>query len=70
MNPKEYKCNICCKFYASYKSLCDHTKKFHENVNNVNNNTNQNIIDDTNHTINDNIYDNIKNKTRYTIYEF
>ena len=33
MNTKEYKCNICNKFYASYKTLWDHTKnEANENV--------------------------------------
>ena len=31
MYSKEFKCNICNKFYASYKSLWDHNKKFHKN---------------------------------------
>ena len=31
MNSKEYKCNICNKMYASYKSLWLHNKKFHKN---------------------------------------
>jgi len=31
MNEKEYKCNICDKLYASYKSLWLHNKKFHKN---------------------------------------
>ena len=57
MNPKEYKCNICRKFYASYKSLWDHNKKFHRNQNvnnnhNVNDNTNQNGNNTTSQHIN------------------
>jgi len=37
MYSKEFKCNICNKFYASYKSLWDHNKKFHKNkvINNI-----------------------------------
>ena len=31
MNSKEYKCNICNKLYASYKSAWLHNKKFHKN---------------------------------------
>ena len=31
MNYKEYKCNICNKFYNSYKCLWNHNKKFHKN---------------------------------------
>ena len=33
MKKKEFKCIICEKFYASYKSLWDHKKKFHKNEN-------------------------------------
>ena len=42
MNNKEFKCNICNKFYASYKSLCEHKKKFHKNISTLilNNNIN------------------------------
>ena len=45
MNSKEYKCNICNKLYASYKSLWDHNKKFHKNVVN---NENKNVTIETN----------------------
>ena len=31
MSTKEFKCNICNKFYTSYKSLWNHNKKFHKN---------------------------------------
>ena len=31
MNTKEFKCNICNKFYVSYKSLWNHNNKFHKN---------------------------------------
>ena len=31
MTSKEFKCKICIKMYASYKSLWDHNKKFHKN---------------------------------------
>ena len=31
MDKKEFKCNICNKFYASYKSVWEHNKKFHKN---------------------------------------
>ena len=27
-----YKCNICIKFYSSHSSLCNHNKKFHNNI--------------------------------------
>ena len=30
MNTKEFKCNICIKFYTSYKSLWNHSNKFHK----------------------------------------
>ena len=32
MNKKEYLCKICNKNYASASSLCNHNKKFHNNV--------------------------------------
>ena len=32
MNTKDFKCNICNKFYVSYKSLWNHNKKFHTNI--------------------------------------
>ena len=31
MKSKDFKCNICNKFYVSYKTLWDHNKKFHKN---------------------------------------
>jgi hypothetical protein len=33
MNENEYKCDICVKTYASYKTLWTHTKNKHKNVN-------------------------------------
>ena len=63
MNTKEFKCNICNKLYASYKSLWNHKKKFHKNetinevvvqVNNVNeivNNVNE-IVNNVNKNVN------------------
>ena len=32
MNNKEYKCNICNKYYNSYQSLWNHNKKFHTKI--------------------------------------
>ena len=29
----KYKCNICNKLYSSYKSLWNHNKDFHNNIN-------------------------------------
>ena len=78
MNSKEYKCNICNKFYASYKSLWLHTKKFHKNkeqsaivnqnntnnnTNNNNNNNNQNINQNNANNINQNTNNNYQNNT-------
>ena len=37
MNKKEYLCKICNKNYASASSLCNHNKKFHNNVQKNNN---------------------------------
>ena len=35
MITKEFKCNICNKFYTSYKSLWNHTNKFHKKHNRI-----------------------------------
>ena len=32
----EFRCNICNKLYSSKSSLCNHNKKFHDNINNNN----------------------------------
>ena len=38
MNNEKYTCSKCNKLYSSYKSLWNHTKKFHDNLNELNNN--------------------------------
>ena len=54
---KSHVCNICNKKYASYKSLWNHSKKFHSNTDLVNENNidinNINNIDKNNDNIND-----------------
>ena len=41
MNNEKYTCSKCNKLYSSYKSLWNHTKKFHDNLNELNNNLNE-----------------------------
>ena len=48
----EYKCNICNKLYSSYKSLWNHTKKFHKNIITQNNHSITPMITHDNLSIN------------------
>lgn len=56
----EYKCTICIKNYKSYKSLWNHNKQFHTNVDIIENNhqntfIDENIIKNDDNTLNKNI---------------
>ncbi len=54
-----HKCNICNKYYSSYKSLWNHNKEFHKNNNLIVKNVNENVKNVINNV--KNVNENVKN---------